>query len=140
MSTNRTSEARLRRTFAGFRHRWTRGAHLAALLLGVKAARAATATEAVAWAERASEVGVDLVVQEYVPGPGYPYELVVQRVEGGGVPAWTGDGVTVSLRSADRPVLVPGEGLRGGSRAGGMRWMAFGLPSGKSPVPRDGGT
>lgn len=37
---------------------------------GVKAARAATATEAVAWAERASEAGVDLVVQEYVPGPG----------------------------------------------------------------------
>lgn len=37
---------------------------------GVKAARAATADEAVAWAERASEAQVGLVVQEYVPGPG----------------------------------------------------------------------
>jgi predicted ATP-grasp superfamily ATP-dependent carboligase len=37
---------------------------------GVKAARAATADEAVAWAEKSHEAGVALVVQEYVPGPG----------------------------------------------------------------------
>jgi predicted ATP-grasp superfamily ATP-dependent carboligase len=37
---------------------------------GVKAARAEGAEEAVEWVSRAHDVGVKLVVQEYIPGPG----------------------------------------------------------------------
>jgi len=48
----------------------------------------------------------------FVPGPGYPFELVVQRVDAAGQPIWPGGGVTVSLRDAALPVLVPAD--RGG--------------------------
>ncbi len=48
----------------------------------------------------------------FVPGPGYPFELLVQRLDAEGRPSWPGGGVTVSVRDARLPVLVPAD--RGG--------------------------
>lgn len=48
----------------------------------------------------------------FVPGPGYPFELVVQRVDAAGRLIWPGGGVIVSVRDTELPVLVPAD--RGG--------------------------